>query len=291
MYCILTRKKLAAAGGLLLLLALAAAWLLHPRTVSADTESEPGVRLPIIMYHSILKDPAKTGKYVITPKRLEEDLLSLRGNGYETVVVADLIAYVESGVPLPEKPVMITLDDGYLNNLTYLLPLLETYDMRAVISVIGKYSELYSDTPDPNPSYAHLTWADIRTLAESGRVEIQNHSYNMHRQESRRGASRRKGETLEAYTQALTDDVTHLQTLLETQCGLTPTAFVYPYGQLSKGADEILKSLGFQCTMSCEERVNTVTRAEASLFCLGRFNRAGTLSTAEFMRKIESPES
>ena len=43
--------------------------------------------------------------------------------------------------------------------------------------------------------------------------------------------------------------------------------------------------------MSCEERVNTVTRAEASLFCLGRFNRAGTLSTAEFMRKIESPES
>ena len=163
--------------------------------------------------------------------------------------------------------------------------------MRAVISVIGKYSELYSDTPDPNPSYAHLTWADIRTLAESGRVEIQNHSYNMHRQESRRGASRRKGETLEAYTQALTDDVTHLQTLLETQCGLTPTAFVYPYGQLSKGADEILKSLGFQCTMSCEERVNTVTRAEASLFCLGRFNRAGTLSTAEFMRKIESPES
>ena len=62
-------------------------------------------------------------------------------------------------------------------------------------------------------------------------------------------------------------------------------------GQLSKGADEILKSLGFQCTMSCEERVNTVTRAEAALFCLGRFNRAGTLSTAEFMRKIESPES
>ena len=101
MYCILTRKKLAAAGGLLLLLALAAAWLLHPRTVSADTESEPGVRLPIIMYHSILKDPAKTGKYVITPKRLEEDLMYLRGNGYETVVVADLIAYVESGVPLP----------------------------------------------------------------------------------------------------------------------------------------------------------------------------------------------
>ena len=93
------------------------------------------------MYHSILKDASRTGKYVITPSRVEEDLIYLQENGYETVVVADLIAYVTDGTPLPEKPVMITLDDGYLNNLTYMLPLLEQYDMRAVISVIGLYSE------------------------------------------------------------------------------------------------------------------------------------------------------
>ena len=286
MYCIVTRKKLltgfcCALG--CILLACGIPWF---RSVGADAGAELGVRLPVIMYHSILKDPAKTGKYVITPARVEEDLVYLRDNGYETVVVADLLAYVNEGVPLPEKPVMITLDDGYLNNLTYMLPLLEQYDMRAVISVVGCYVDQYSEKPDPNPSYAYLTWDDIRTLSESGRVEIQNHSYDMHKQETRRGASRRRDESMEVYAKALGDDVTMLQQRLAENCGVVPTAFVYPFGQISDGSDDILRSLGFQCTMSCEERVNNITRDADSLFSLGRFNRAGTLSTAQFMKKI-----
>lgn len=279
----------AVAGCLLGLLGavILTAWAAE-RSAAVTTAAETEIRLPIIMYHSILKDPDSTGPYVITPATLEEDLRYLRDHGYQTVVVADLIAYVDDGTPLPEKPVMLTLDDGYLNNLTYLLPLLEQYEMRAVVSVIGRYTELYSNTPDPNPAYAHLTWSDICTLAESGRVEIQNHSYDMHRQAARRGAGRKNGESMAVYTKVLTEDVQTLQTLLQTQCGITPTAFVYPYGQVSSGADEILADLGFRCTMSCEERVNRITRSESSLFCLGRFNRAGTESTTTFMRKIES---
>lgn len=274
------------------LLGLIAALLLVLRVNRSDgvrASADAGVRLPILMYHSILKDPASTGMYVITPTALEEDLRYLRDNGYQTVVVADLLAYVDNGTPLPEKPVMLTLDDGYLNNLTYLLPLLERYEMCAVISVIGRYTALYSDTPDPNPAYAHLTWDDIRTLSGSGRVEIQNHSYDMHRQAARRGAGRKSGESMAAYTQALTEDVCTLQTLLQTRCGVTPTAFVYPYGQVSRGADGILAGLGFRCTMTCEERINQITRSAESLLGLGRFNRAGTESTAAFMRKIEAP--
>lgn len=273
------------------LLGLVAAALLVLRAVNRSdgvcASADAGVRLPILMYHSILKDPASTGMYVITPTALEEDLRYLRDNGYQTVVVADLLAYVDEGTPLPEKPVMLTLDDGYLNNLTYLLPLLERFEMRAVISVIGRYTALYSDTSDPNPAYAHLTWDDIRTLSESGRVEIQNHSYDMHRQAARRGAGRKSGESMAAYAQALTEDVCTLQTLLQTKCGISPTAFVYPYGQVSRGADEILAGLGFRCTMTCEERVNQITRSAESLFGLGRFNRSGTESTAALMRKIE----
>ena len=85
---------------------------------------EEGIVLPIIMYHSILRDNARTGQYVITPARLEQDMLYLRERGYTTVGVNDLIEYVYNGVPLPEKPVMLTFDDAYYNNLTYLEPLL-----------------------------------------------------------------------------------------------------------------------------------------------------------------------
>ena len=78
--------------------------------------SEERVTLPIIMYHSILKDGARQGKYVVSPEVLARDLDALRARGCETVTVRDLIAYTRDGAPLPAKPVMLTFDDGYYNN-------------------------------------------------------------------------------------------------------------------------------------------------------------------------------
>ena len=99
--------------------------------------AEEGVFLPILMYHSVLKDPSKTGKYVITPESLEEDLRYLQQHGYRTVVMQDVIDFVYNGVQLPEKPVVLTFDDGFYNNLTYLLPLLIEYDMKAIVAPVG----------------------------------------------------------------------------------------------------------------------------------------------------------
>ena len=64
------------------------------------------------MYHGLLKEEARQGKYVLSPAQFESDLKYLKENGYHTVVVQDLIDYVEKGVPLPEKPVMLTFDDA-----------------------------------------------------------------------------------------------------------------------------------------------------------------------------------
>ena len=89
------------------------------------------VELPIIMYHSVLK--SRSGDYIVHPSELENDLKYIKENGYETVVMADLINFVYEGVELPEKPIMITFDDGYYNNLGYAVPLLQKYGMKAVI--------------------------------------------------------------------------------------------------------------------------------------------------------------
>ena len=66
------------------------------------------------MYHSILKDPQRTGDYVISPEQLEKDLIYLQNHGYTTVLLADLIAYVHEGTPLPDKPIVLTFDDCLL---------------------------------------------------------------------------------------------------------------------------------------------------------------------------------
>lgn len=242
--------------------------------------------LPIIMYHSILKDPERAGDYVVSPATLEGDLAYLKEQGYETVVMADAIAYVNGDGMLPDKPVMLTFDDGYYNNLLYALPLLEQYDMRAVLSPVGSYTDRFTDTPDPNPNYGHLTWEELAALQTSGRFEIQNHSYDMHGLSDRRGSSRKKGESESAYARAFCDDTERMQQLLSRH-GIEATTYTYPYGAISDGSGAFLREMGFAASLSCYERISVLVRGEpASLFCLGRFNRPAKYTTAEFMRHM-----
>ena len=84
--------------------------------------SEDYIEVPIIMYHSILKDSSRSNKYTVTPAVLEEDLKYIKDKGYTTVTIADLISYVYNDTPLPEKPIVLTFDDGHYNNYGYLFP-------------------------------------------------------------------------------------------------------------------------------------------------------------------------
>lgn len=241
--------------------------------------------LPVIMYHSLLKDPSRANDYTISPATLESDLQYLLAEGYETVVIQDLISYVYQGVPLPEKPVMITFDDGHLNNLTYALPILQRYNARAVISVVGAYVEEAVRQNDPNPQYAYVTWEDIRAMAESGCFEVQNHSYNLHHTKGARGAVRKQGEVLAAYQERLSGDVLKMQKALYDLSGVSATAFTYPYGLIDQAGEHLLRDLGFMATLTCVERPNYISQSPDSLYLLGRYNRPAGISTYRFMQK------
>lgn len=244
--------------------------------VSVDTDTD-GVLLPIVMYHGISEDLAAWGDYVISPSQFEADLTYLRENGYTTVTVADLIAYVDEGVPLPDRAVMLTFDDGYYNNYRYAYPLLQQYGMRAVISPIARWSEFYSDHVDQQdrPAYSHITWEQMRRMTADGTVEFQCHSYDMHHNDGahRKGASRRSGETQQQYRTALQQDITQALELMRTEAGITPTTFTYPFGAISKQTDAVLREMGFRATLGCESRMNHITRDADCLYRLGRFLR------------------
>lgn len=245
--------------------------------------------LPIIMYHHITKDKSKTGKYTIHISELEKDLAYLEKNGFNTVTVSDLIDYTENDAPLPEKPIMITFDDGFESFYSYAYPLLKEKQMKAVVSVIGKATEQYSENSDHNVSYSNLTFSQISELTEGGLVEIQNHSYDMHlsASASRKGISRMKNESYDEYKKALTEDLLSVQKILKLNCGITPTCVVYPYGAYSEETTEIIKKLGFKSTMLCEERINKIVKSNAdSLYNLGRYNRDGNISAEVFFSRI-----
>ena len=244
------------------------------------------VSLPIIMYHSILKDPSKSGDYVLPPEVLARDLDYLAERGYETVTVADLVAYVEGAADLPEKPVMITFDDGHFNNYLYAAPLLAERGMRAVISVIGIETERYTKNGQENAYWSYLSAERLREMSESGVFEIQNHSYDLHTLQPRRGCLRRSGEGKDDYRTLLTEDTERAQKLLIEAGVPTPTCYTYPFGAYSEESETILRELGFFCTLSCTEGMNTVTRDPACLYLMKRYNRPAGVSSGRFFEKI-----
>lgn len=255
--------------------------------VSAENES---TFLPIVMYHHVTENQSKAGKYTVLKSELTADFEYLKNNGYNTVTVADLINYTDGEDNLPEKPIMITFDDGFESFYTLVYPLLKEYNMKAVVSVIGSVTEKYSKIDDHNTNYSNLNWNEIKELHESGLVEVQNHSFDMHKSDNggRKGLSKMKGESSKDYKKALTADLTALQRLFEENCGFTPEAVAYPYGAYSKSTLDIVKSCGFRCTLLCEERINKITVGDKiSLYNLGRYNRESGVKTEEFFAKLK----
>lgn len=262
-----------------LIFAAAAAW-----AIGGLAQEE--VRLPILMYHSVLKDEARSGKYIVTPAQVEKDMEYLEELGYKCVSAKNVIDHVLDNEPLPEKPYMITFDDGNYNNLTYILPLLEKHDAYAVISVVGSYSERDSESGETNPAYSYLKWQDIRQLAESGRVEIGNHSYNMHSIKCGRiGSARARGEDSGIYCGKFSEDCDKTQKLLLNNCGIEPIIYTYPYGAYCDESREILHKKGFVMTLTCNEGINTLTNDPECLYLMRRFNRPAGADSADFMKK------
>lgn len=242
----------------------------------------------IIMYHHITNDLNKVGDYVIFNEDLEKDFIYLKNAGYKTLSVKDLYAINSGEMELPEKSVMITFDDGQESFYEYAYPLLKKYGFCAVFSIIGKYSELFSEHEDHNIAYSHVTWEQIRKMSESGIVEFGNHSYDMHKngKAQRHGILKMDGETDELYEKALIADIDKFNSLFKENVGYVPDFFTYPFGKYSDLGAQIIKSKGYSATFTCYEKKNIPLKEKEWLFSLGRYNRSGKTSTENFFKKV-----
>ena len=230
------------------------------------------LEVPIIMYHSLA---GTSGSTSISAEAFEADLKYLQENGFEAVTLSQLVDFVHHAVPLPKRPVVLSFDDGYYNNYALALPLAEAYEMPIVIAVIGKDTERWSINPSEDMRHGHVTWAEIAEMVESGFVEMANHTWDLHKNEcGRRGASIRTGEDISAYHAVLREDIGRLQGMLTERSGVTPIAFVYPFGANCPEATALLEELGFLVTLSCVEGVNSLMQGDkACLYDLKRYNR------------------
>lgn len=126
--------------------------------------------LRVLLYHSVSVDGRKNS-LTVTREQLEEQFRHLRAKGYSAILLSELIAYYDHQQPLPKKPVLITFDDGFRNNLEIAYPLAIKYGMKINLFLVPAFMMMgeYKDQPCLRPE-------DIQKL-DPAHVEIGLHSY------------------------------------------------------------------------------------------------------------------
>ena len=268
------RKWIIAAVAVLLGLCVLLAVVAVPRTPAAQTAD-----VAILMYHAFTENEAETSSVCTLASEFERQLSALRDAGYTSVGYADLIEFVNGKGKLPEKPLLISIDDGYQNNLDLAAPLLEKYGFCANIAVIGVSigHTTYKDTDIP--IMPHFSLEDARPWIKRGVLTVTTHSYDMHQiaavdgNDCRRGVLQMPGEAEPDYIAALTQDYTHAQEQLAGLPGKVLPVFTYPFGAYSELSEHVLQEQGVQVTVTIADGANRLVKGEPeTLRLLRRIN-------------------
>ncbi|GAB4558787.1 MAG: hypothetical protein Kow0047_04200 [Anaerolineae bacterium] len=184
-------------------------------------------RVPILMYHYISAPPADADKYrrdlSVTPELFESHLRYLRDAGYTSISLAELLDHLMTGAPLPERPIILTFDDGYADQYQNAFPLLVAYGFKAAFFVITDF------VTQERPEY--MTWPQLQEMAAAG-MEIGSHS---------RDHPDLRGRSVDYLVwQALGSKET-----IEYYLGVTPRFVSWPSGRYDQLAIDVFKSAHF----------------------------------------------
>ncbi len=253
-------------------------------------EENIAARVPILMYHNITDDGA--GDMDISEAEFEAHLARLKSEGYTTVTFDMLYEYVTYGTELPEKPVIITFDDGYMSNYERAYPLLEKYGMCATVFAIGSSvgADTYKDTD--NAITPHFGEDEMREMVESGVIDIGSHTYDMHQSEAyESGAARTKmaqldGESEAEYLDALRADVNKSKQQLFGITGEEVRVLSFPQGYYNDNILAVLREEGVVMSVSTDWGVATVVKGlEQSLYAMKRIG-ADNMTADQLMEQI-----
>jgi peptidoglycan/xylan/chitin deacetylase (PgdA/CDA1 family) len=247
--------------------------------------------ISILMYHHIA--PEGKGDVIISQKLFESHIKAIYDAGYTTVSFNQLIDYVEKGIELPEKSVVLTFDDGYLSNYEIAYPILKKYNMKATIFVIGAFvgTDTYKDTDYKTIPY--FSYAQAQEMVSSGLVSIQSHTYDMHQTawlekgKIRKNALPITGENHDNYIASFCADFQKSKTNIEMALQKEVNVFSYPSGLSTQLSDSLLNKMGVKCSVITTEFPNTLVKGlPQSLYALYRYNMTEKITPEQMLKDI-----
>jgi peptidoglycan/xylan/chitin deacetylase (PgdA/CDA1 family) len=194
------------------------------------------INLPILFYHKIHKPrPGARGiNLYVPPARFEQQMRYLHRRGYKSIALEDAIEKIRQGRPITPKSVVITFDDGYLDNYEYALPILKKYDFTATIFMVTDFAGKDTKWPHSKETLPErlLSWDNIREMAQQG-ISFGSHTCN-HWNLNRLSADQISYELIESKKK------------LEHELQKEVTTFCYPYGEYNSQVVDLVKKSGYR---------------------------------------------
>ena len=259
---------------------------LPDETVSRD--------VPVLMWHNLAEE--SSGDMTISVDTFRAQIEALHEAGFKTVSLQQLYDYVRFGTELPEKPIVLTFDDGYFSNYEYAFPILQEYDMQATIFAIGVSvgKDTYKDTD--HAMTPHFGADEAREMVDSGLISVQSHTFDMHQWPPFEDGNAQVRETLlpfdgEAdadYEAAVEADFAESRELLESITGQPVNALAFPEGAYVTLTQDALRSAGAELTFTTVRAVNTVVKGlPQSLCAMPRFGMTESTDMTALVAELE----
>jgi peptidoglycan/xylan/chitin deacetylase (PgdA/CDA1 family)/UDP-N-acetylglucosamine:LPS N-acetylglucosamine transferase len=195
--------------------------------------------IPVLMYHKIPDAPPATKHQIfVTKENFAKHLAYFRQHKFSPITFRDYQDFASGRRPLaefPRRPLILTFDDGYLDNYTNLLPLMQQVGYRGVLYLLGDFEVRYNQwdlATDPTEPRAELMDKAQKQAFVAAGWEIGAHTM-------------RHVRLPELPAAAAAAEIQQSKAALEQALHTEIISFAYPYGALSEPVKALVRQAGF----------------------------------------------
>lgn len=186
-----------------------------------------GIAIPVLNYHSIGVEPGNT--YVLHPDKFARQMDYLSAHHYTPLTLGDFARIIEKKQPSPERPVLLTFDDGYANNAEVAMPILQRHGFPATLFLSPGFIG--------QPGY--LSWPQVQELSAAG-WDIAPHSMT-------------HPHLPQLSIEQQREEITESRRRIEQAIGKSADVFAHPYGEYNEDTLKILKEEEFRYAFTTKE--------------------------------------
>ena len=216
--------------------------------------------VPVLMYHHV--NPHNGDMVTVTPKTFERQMEYLNRAGYKTLTLDELLSYINGDLILQDKAVVVTFDDGWLDNYIYAFPILKKYNIHASIFIVTNIIEQASRNGGKPPAavpthreskqlmqkgeghLVFLNWDVTREMVQSGLIDFYSHA-----------KTHASCDFLSE--QELSEELQASKRVIEERLKKPCPFLCWPFGRYSTFAITIAKKVGYRATFTTNHGIVT----------------------------------